>query len=151
MLNEDYRDILRILSEKGARYLVVGAYAMSVHGYPRATGDIDIWVERSHDNSRRVFDAIAAFGAPAHDISPDTFTETDVVFQIGVAPRRVDILTHADGLDFEEAFRSREVLELEGLIIPFISRADLLTKKRATGREKDRLDARMLSGESERS
>jgi len=149
MLNEDYRDILRILSETGARYLVVGAYAMSVHGYPRATGDIDIWVECSAVNSRLVYKAVAAFGAPLSGITPETFAEEGIVFQIGVAPRRVDILTRVDGLSFQEAFQNRQELELEGLIIPVTSKADLIQNKRATGRAKDRLDAQVLSGEEE--
>lgn len=147
MLNEDYKDMLRILSEKGVRYLVVGAYAMSAHGYPRATGDIDIWVDCSPENSRRVYDAMKAFGAPLRGISPVTFSQEDIVFQIGVAPRRIDIITHVDGLTFEEAFKEREELRLEGVIIPFASKENLIRNKLATGREKDRLDAMVLRGE----
>lgn len=141
MLNEDYRDILHILLKHRVDFLVVGAYAMSAYGYPRATGDIDIWVLPSHENSRKVYISLAEFGAPLKDITEETFLEHNIVFQIGVAPRRIDLLTHIDGVDFHSAFENKREIKLEGLTIPIISREDLLKNKQATGREKDRLDA----------
>ncbi len=145
MLNEDYRDMLQILLGNNVRFLVVGAYALGAHGYPRATGDFDIWVDNLVDNSKRIYASLSDFGAPLTDISESTFTEAGIVFQIGVAPRRIDIMTHIDGVHFSEAFRNKVIIEMEGLHIPFLSRDDLIANKRSTGRAKDALDVEMLS------
>ncbi len=145
MLNEDYRDMLQILLDNKVHLLVVGAYAMGAYGYPRATGDFDIWVEPSPENSKKVYSSLAKFGAPLTDISEQTFTEEGIVFQIGIAPRRIDIITHIDGVRFKDSYESRELIEVEGQHIPFISKNDLIKNKRSTGREKDRLDADYLS------
>ena len=90
MLNEDYRDMLRILLGNEVRFLVVGAYALGAYGYPRATGDFDIWVDTSRENSKKIYAALAEFGSPLVDISERTFTEKGIIFQIGIAPRRID-------------------------------------------------------------
>lgn len=145
MLNEDYRDMLQILLGDEVRFLVVGAYAMGAYGYPRATGDIDIWVDTSPKNSKKVYASLAKFGAPLTNISEQTFTEEGIIFQIGIAPRRIDIITHIDGVRFEDAYESKEVIEVEGLHIPFISKDNLIKNKRSTGREKDKLDVDYLS------
>ncbi|MBP1699672.1 MAG: hypothetical protein H6Q41_4860 [Deltaproteobacteria bacterium] len=145
MLNEDYRDMLQILLGNKVRFLVVGAYAMGAYGFPRATGDFDIWVDTSPENSKKVYSSLSRFGAPLTEISEETFTEEDIVFQIGIAPRRIDILTHIDGVRFKDAYESKVVIEVEGLPIPFISKNDLIKNKRSTGREKDKLDADYLS------
>ena len=144
MLNSDYKDMLLALSNNGTRFLLVGAYAMGAHGYPRATGDIDIWVEPSKENSRRVYRSLAAFGAPLHEIDESTFTKPGLVFQIGIVPRRIDMITSISGVAFDEAYQKRQIVEIEGLSIPILSLGDLIRNKRATGRDKDRLDAETL-------
>jgi regulator of sirC expression with transglutaminase-like and TPR domain len=103
MLNKDYRDILLALAAEKAEFLLVGAYAMAVHGYPRATMDIDIWVKPSCDNARAVLRALKRFGAPLHDLTEADLQKDDTIFQIGVAPRRIDLITGATGLRFDEA------------------------------------------------
>lgn len=105
LLNQDYRDILFAFSEEDVRYLLVGAYAMAAYGQVRATGDIDLWVESSRENAQKVMDALRAFGVPLHDISQEDFERPNVVFRIGVAPRRIDILTGIDAVGFSEAWR----------------------------------------------
>jgi len=145
MLNKDYRDMLHALSDHEVRFLVVGAYALGAYGYPRATGDFDIWVDTSTDNSKRIYDSLVTFGTSLGEITEATFTETGIVFQIGIAPRRIDILTHIDGVAFADAYEKKVLIEVEGLKIPFLSKEDLITNKRSTGREKDRLDADYLS------
>jgi hypothetical protein len=145
MLNEDYREMLQILLGNEVRFLVVGAYALGAHGYPRATGDFDIWVEPSPDNSKRIYTSLAEFGAPLSDISESTFSEEGLIFQIGVAPRRIDIITSIDGVEFTDAYQHRENIDLEDLTIPFLSKDDLIKNKRATGRAKDALDVDYLS------
>ena len=141
MLNEDYKEMLQILLDNEVKFLVVGAYAMGAQGYPRATGDIDIWVEPTESNSKAVYRSLIAFGAPVGDIDETTFVEKGIIFQIGVAPRRIDIITQLSGLEFNEAYRKHETIDVEGLALPFLSRSDLIKNKKATGREKDRLDA----------
>jgi hypothetical protein len=149
MLNEDYRDALHTLLNNEARFLVVGAYALAAYGYPRATGDFDIWVDTSTENSIKIYVSLAEFGARLADISEQTFTEKGIIFQIGIAPRRIDISTCIDGVDFREAYEKKEIIEVDGLKIPFLSKEDLIKNKRSTGREKDRLDAEYLSGKQE--
>src|SRR5512146_2077084 len=106
--------MLQVLLDHEVRFLLVGAYAMGAHGFPRATGDIDIWVESSAENSPRVYRAMVAFGAPLHEIDEATFAAPGVVFQIGVAPRRVDIITAISGVGFKEAYEHRQVIDLDG-------------------------------------
>jgi hypothetical protein len=149
MLNEDYRDTLHAFIDNDVRFLVVGAYAMGAYGYPRATGDFDIWVDTSIENSKKIYVSLAAFGAHLGDISKQTFTEKGIIFQIGIAPRRIDIITCIDGVNFQEAYEKKEIIEVDGLKIPFLSKEDLIKNKRSTGREKDRLDAEYLSGKQE--
>lgn len=144
MLNSDYKDMLQVLLGQGVKFLLVGAYAMGAHGFPRATGDIDIWVEPSVENSAKVYRSMTVFGAPLHEIDETTFTTPGVVFQIGVAPRRIDIITTISGVRFDEAYQQRQIVEIEGLPIPTLSLSDLIQNKRATGRDKDRLDADRL-------
>ena len=144
MLNSDYKDMLQVLLDNGVKFLLVGAYAMGVHGYPRATGDIDIWVEPSAENSERVYRSMASFGAPLHEIDEATFATPGIVFQIGVAPRRIDIITAISGVEFDDAYQQRQIVEIEDLSIPILSLDDLIKNKRATGRDKDRLDADQL-------
>ena len=144
MLNSDYKDMLQILLGNGVKFLLVGAYAMGAHGYPRATGDIDIWVESSADNSRRVYRSLVAFGAPLHEIDEATFIKPGIVFQIGIAPRRIDLMSAVSGVTFDEAYQHRQTVEIEGLPIPILSYDDLIKNKRATGRDQDHLDADRL-------
>ena len=144
MLNSDYKDMLQVLLDNGVNFLLVGAYAMGVHGYPRATGDIDIWVEPSAENSARVYRSMEAFGAPLQEIDESTFATPGIVFQIGVAPRRIDIITTISGVRFDEARRQQQIAEIEDLPVPILSLSDLIRNKRATGRDKDRLDADRL-------
>lgn len=144
MLNDDYKEILHILSKNKVRFLVVGAYAMGVHGYPRATGDLDIWVDSSSDNSELIYKSLMEFGAPLSDINGDTFTEEGIVLQIGIAPRRIDIITLIDGVDFRSAYGEKFVVELEGVTIPFLSKEALIKNKESTGRDKDKVDVQYL-------
>jgi hypothetical protein len=147
-LNPDFLDFLRCLIEAGARFLVVGAHAMAVHGVPRATGDIDIWVGSDPDNAGRVWEAVLRFGVPAADlgVSRADLETPDKVIQIGVPPRRIDLLTSVSGLVFESAWTNRTTYSTDGVDVPFLSRADLVRNKRASGRPKDLVDLDELGG-----
>ena len=144
MLNEDYRDMLQALADEKVRFLLVGAYALAAHGYPRATMDIDIWVLPTPDNADAVLRALGRFGAPLHNLTRSDLEREGTVFQIGVAPRRIDIITSASGLRFEDAFRNSISTNIEGMEVHIPSAADLIRNKRASGRTKDLADAEAL-------
>jgi hypothetical protein len=146
MLNKDYKEMLQILSNNKVKFLVVGAYAMGAYGYPRATGDFDIWVEASSENSEKIYQSLSDFGAPLSELTKTTFREEGVVFQIGVAPRRIDIITKIDGVDFKKAYSDKQEIEIEDIKIPLLSKEDLIRNKESTCREKDKLDAKYLRG-----
>jgi hypothetical protein len=144
MLNKDYNEMLQLLKANEVRFLVVGAYALGAYGYPRATGDIDIWVLAEQDNSKKLYKTLKHFGAPLAQIDESTFTQQGIIFQIGVAPRRIDIITRIDGVEFSAAWQNRQMIDIDDTPIPFISKQDLIKNKLSTGREKDRLDAQQL-------
>ena len=147
MLNPDFRDVLSEFCDARVEFLIVGAYALAAHGLPRATGDIDLWVRPSRENAEHVITALARFGAPLAEITAADFATPGVVFQIGVAPRRVDILTAIDAVGFEEAWAARLEIEIEGLRIHVLGREHLLRNKRASGRPKDLADASWLEAQ----
>lgn len=144
MLNEDYREMLQCLAAEHVRFLIVGAYAMAVHGYPRATMDIDLWVLPSPENGAALLKALRRFGAPLDAVSIADFQRDDTVFQIGVAPRRIDIITGASGLRFDAAFDRSVEVEIEGLRVRMPCLDDLIANKKAAGRTKDLADAEAL-------
>ena len=143
-MNSDFSDMLSALSAEGVEYLLIGAYAMAAHGVPRATGDIDIWVRPSPDNADRVLRALARFGAPLGELRAADLAGEGMVFQVGVAPNRVDVMTAIDGVTFEEAWSHRETRAIDGVTLTVIGRDDLIRNKRATGRARDRGDAELL-------
>jgi hypothetical protein len=149
MLNEDYREMLQILSDEKVRFLLVGAYALAAHGYPRATMDIDIWVLPAPDNAEAVLRALRRFGAPLNNLTKTDLEQEGTVFQIGIAPRRIDIITAASGLRFDEAFSHSSPVDVEGIRVYIPSIADLIRNKRASGRTKDLADAEALESLAE--
>lgn len=149
MLNEDYKEMLQILLKNNVKFLVVGAYAMGACGYPRATGDIDLWVEASSANSKSIYKSLKDFGAPLSEIDEDTFNAQGLIFQIGVAPRRIDIITKIDGVVFSDAYNNKQEIELDGLKIPFLSKSDIIKNKKAAARDKDLIDIKYLNNENE--
>ena len=144
MLNPDFRDMLSCLIDEGAEFIVVGAYALAAHGFPRATGDIDIWVSVSADNARRIMRAMTKFGAPASGISEEDFKSSDTVIQLGVEQCRIDLLTGIDGVEFRKAWERKVSITVADLEIHILSKADLLKNKLATGRDKDQGDIAWL-------
>lgn len=144
MLNENFRDMLLALNDSGAEFLLVGAYALAAHGCPRATGDIDFWVRADAENARRVYAALNAFGAPMYQVTIEDFATPGIVFQIGVAPQRIDILTTISGVQFEDAWKNRLTVEIEGISVTVLGLQDLLLNKQSTGREKDAADIPLI-------
>lgn len=144
MLNEDYKEMLQSLLDQKVEFIVVGAYALAAHGFPRATGDMDIWIKPNEKNSKKVYKALARFGAPINEIREDEFSQPGLIFQIGVVPRRIDIITKIDAVEFGEADSDKIFVDIDDLKIPVLSIAKLIKNKMATGREKDLLDAKLL-------
>lgn len=144
MLNEDYKDMLRALADEKASFLLIGAYAMAAHGYLRATVDMDIWVKASPDNAQSVLRAVKRFGAPLDNLTPTDLQKEDTVFQIGVAPRRIDILTGVTGLRFEESFRRSIEVDIDGIPVRIPSLDDLIRNKKASSRTRDLADVEAL-------
>jgi hypothetical protein len=144
MWNEDYKDMLCAFNDADVDYILVGAYALAAHGFPRATLDMDVWVRPSPENAERVCQALTRFGAPMGQISASDFGGEDRIVQIGVAPRRIDIITSVSGLTFDEARAGALVRQIEGLAVPILSMPDLIRNKLASGRPKDVADAELL-------
>lgn len=148
--NDDFLDMLRALVEAGADFIVVGAHSMAVHGVPRSTGDLDLVVRPTPDNAQRVLDALEAFGAPidAHGVKRADFEDPGNVYQVGLPPRRIDLMTGLTGVDFEDAWASRVTIEIDGMQIAFLGLEALRRNKKETGRDKDLVDLRLLSDSS---
>ena len=146
--NPHYKELLQLLNEFEVEYLIVGGYAVMKYGEPRYTKDLDVWVRNSPQNSTRLVAALKQFGAPLeHDgINAETFTGKQVVYQIGVAPVRVDILTEITAVDFHDAWKKRVASSFFGVPVHFISLDDLVTNKRALGRSSDLMDLRRNPG-----
>ena len=136
-MNQDFVDLLRAFIAHDVRFLVVGAYALAVHGRPRATGDLDVWVEPSADNAGRVMRALADFGAPLTGVRAEDFARPGIVFQMGLPPRRIDVLTELTGLTFAGAWPSRQRAPFGPLDVDYLGRDDFIRNKKQIGRLKD--------------
>lgn len=145
-LNDDFVDLLRAFDDAGVDYVVVGAHALAAYGVVRATGDLDVFVRPDPEVAVRVIAGLRAFGAPlvAHGVGVDDFARPGTVYQMGLVPRRIDVLTEISGVSFEEAVREAIRLEVRGVTLRVIGRAALLTNKRASARPKDLEDVRLL-------
>ena len=139
-MNPDFRDLLSAFNANGVECLVVGAYALAAHGRVRATGDLDVWVRAAPDNAARVMKALTEFGAPLHDLTLADLSQVGVVFQVGVAPLRIDILTGIDGVTFEDAWSTRVQTRVFDQSVAVLSVEHLIRNKRAVGRPQDLAD-----------
>jgi hypothetical protein len=148
-VNEDFVDIAKGFIDNGVDFLIVGAYALAAHGFPRTTGDIDIFVRPAPENAARVFRALADFGAPvaAHGVTQHDFEVEDKVYQLGLPPRRIDILTSISGVSFDEAAENAIQGNLGPVKVRFIGKAAMARNKLAAGRPKDLVDAGLLQSD----
>jgi len=144
-LHREFEEMLSELSDANARFMIVGAFAVAHHAEPRYTKDLDIWVDGTPENAQRVWRALARFGAPLECVSPRDFESPNTVYQIGVEPKRIDVMTSIDGVTFANAWRRRIRVDLGRLSVYYIGRNDLIRTKRAVGRPQDLLDVRVLS------
>ena len=145
-MNQDFLDLLRAFIDREVRFLIVGAYALGVHGRPRATGDLDVWVDPTPENAARIMDALEAFGAPLQEVAAADFSRPGVVFQMGLPPLRIDVLTELSGMTFAEAWSDRLSAAFGPLTVDVIGRDAFIKNKRATGRARDLADIEALGG-----
>lgn len=144
-VNSDFSDLLRIFNDKHVRYLVIGGYAVVQYAEPRYTKDLDVWVSTDTSNAVAVYDALLEFGAPLKGLTVNDFSEEGYFFQMGLPPVRVDVLMGIPGVEFKECWKRRVEADFDGLKVYFISKADLILAKRASGRPQDLIDADLLS------
>ena len=145
MFNQDFKEFIQSLNDNQVRYLVVGGYAVALHGYPRYTQDIDIWIELSLENASRMVSALEQFGFGTLGLREQDFLEADTIIQLGYTPRRIDLLTTLTGVDFDQCYMVRIVVDMDGVPVNFIDMENLKKNKRATGRAQDTADIENLS------
>jgi hypothetical protein len=143
-LDRDFSEFVELLARHEVRYMVVGGYALAAHGLPRATGDLDAWIWTDPANAQRLLVALAEFGFGEVGITHSDLTSPDCVIQLGYPPYRIDLLTRITGVEFDLAWSRRLDVELDGVVVPFIGREDLIANKRATGRPQDIADVARL-------
>jgi hypothetical protein len=145
--NPDFKDLFSIFNEEAVEYLVVGAHAVIFYAEPRYTKDLDVWVNPTSQNAKKVWKALSRFGAPLQDITLEEFTDPDVIYQIGLEPNRIDVLMSIPGVDFQSAKRNRVASSYVGVPIFIVGKADLIHSKRTAGRKQDLLDVERLEQE----
>ena len=136
-LHQDFKEFLRLLEENDVEYLLVGGYAVGFHGYPRPTGDLDIWVSRSPENAEKVVATLARFGFASSEVTSQLFTLDKSIVRIGVPPYKLEIITSIDGVEFNKCYSSRVDADIDGVKVKVIDLANLKINKRASGRPKD--------------
>lgn len=139
-LPQDFRSFLKLLSAHDARHLVVGGYAVAVHGFSRYTGDIDVWIDATEENALKIVNALQEFGFEESELDSAVFTTPDQIIRFGAEPTRIEILTGISGVEFNKCFTNRVIQKIDGLDVPFLSLHDLRANKQAAGRPKDLLD-----------
>jgi len=144
LTSPDFKELLSLLEKHKVRYLVVGGYAVMKYTEPRFTKDLDLWIATDEENASAIFTALKEFGAPLKNLTPRDFTQEGYFYQMGNAPFRLDVMMSLPGVTFETAWANRERSHVEGLTLPFISKADLIQAKEAGGRDQDRIDVKRL-------
>jgi len=137
MFSQDFREFIELLIKNKAEYLVVGGYAVGIHGHPRYTGDLDIWLNATPVNAERILQSVNEFGFSSFKLTQEDFTKPGNVIQLGYPPLRIDLLTEIDGVSFEECFRNRKEVSIDNLTVNFIGYEDLLKNKKESGRPRD--------------
>jgi predicted nucleotidyltransferase len=137
MLSRDFKEFVELLIKNKAEYLVVGGYAVAIHGYPRYTGDLDIWLNPTPENAKSILRAVNEFGFSSFNLTESDFTKPGNVIQLGYPPLRIDLLTEVDGVTFEECFINRKEVQMDNVVVNFIGYEDLIKNKKESGRLRD--------------
>jgi hypothetical protein len=141
---QDFVEFLKLLNAHHVEYLLVGGFAVAIHGYPRATADMDVWVARNQANAERIVLCLREFGFDTPDVTPELFEDPDRIVRMGEAPLRIEILMEIDGVNFDDCYSRADEQMVDGSPVPVISLNDLKVNKRASGRPKDRDDLENL-------
>lgn len=144
MLSKDFIEFIELLNAHNVRYLVVGGYAVALHGHPRYTKDLDVWIELSPENAENIINALEEFGFGSLGLKPEDFLERDQIIQLGYPPNRIDILTTLKDIQFNDCYKEKVEIQIQGIKINFIDLENLKLNKRATGRPQDLADAENL-------
>ena len=145
MIPQDFKDFLKLLNSRGVDYLLIGGYAVGYYGYPRATADMDVWVDvKNKDNLNRLISALNDFGITVDKKETELFAEKGQMVRIGFPPVRLEILSEIDGVEFKKCFENKNVIEIDGIMVTIISKEDLILNKIASGRHKDLDDVEKL-------
>jgi predicted nucleotidyltransferase len=144
VLNQDFKEFIQSLNDNQVRYLVIGGYAVALHGYPRYTKDIDIWVEMTPENAACMIQSLEQFGFAALDLRAEDFLTPDQVIQLGYPPNHIDLITTPDGIDFATCYATYVEVEMDGTSVKFIDLENLRLNKRASGRLQDLADLENL-------
>lgn len=145
MLSPDFKEFVELLIKHQAEYLIVGGYAVSIHGHPRYTGDLDIWLNPTQENATRILKTVNEFGLQALNLKNEDFLKEGNIVQIGYPPLRIDLMTQIDGVNFKECFANRKIVAIDELEVNFIGYQDLLQNKKASGRARDMDDIENLT------
>ena len=150
MLNKHFREFIELLEKNEVNYLIVGGYAVGIHGFPRYTGDLDIFVAVQSENAKKILNSLTDFGFSDLGLEEKDFLEPDIVVEIGREPIKIQVLTGIDGVTFEECFKEKKDFLIDGLSLPFIGRGCLLKNKKASPRAKDKIDFEELLKRNQR-
>lgn len=145
MLNQDFKEFIKLLNKNQVKYLVIGGYAVAIHGHPRYTKDIDIWIEISLDNAQKLLKTLTEFGFGSLGLKTEDFQSSDTIVQLGYPPSRIDLITTPDGIDFATCYQTRIEIEIDNVIVKFIDLDNLKKNKQASGRLQDLADLDNLS------
>jgi predicted nucleotidyltransferase len=143
--NPDFKEFVKLLTENKVEYLIVGGYAVGVHGYPRYTGDLDVWINNSDENANRILKCVNDFGFSSYNLKLTDFTSEGSIIQLGYPPIRIDIINQIDGVKFSECFTAKKIVTIDNLQVNFIGYDDLIKNKKATSRPRDIDDIQNLS------
>jgi len=137
ILNPDFKDFVKLLTENKVEYLIVGGYAVGIHGYPRYTGDLDIWINDTTENAKLVLKCVEDFGFASYNLAVSDFTKPGNIIQLGYPPVRIDIINQADGVNFDECYKNKKDVTADDITLYFIGYDDLLKNKKTTSRPRD--------------
>ncbi|HOB97733.1 MAG TPA: hypothetical protein PKM43_03170 [Verrucomicrobiota bacterium] len=143
-LTRDFKEFLQCLNAHGVEYLLIGGHAVGYHGYPRATGDLDVWIAVHEENAHRMVRALQDFGFDLSDLSPGLFLRKERIIRMGIEPNQIEIQTGISGVEFSQAYPRRVVAAIEGIAVNIIALDDLKQNKQASGRYKDLADLENL-------
>src|SRR6218665_1405123 len=145
MLSKEFKEFVELLIKNSAEYLIVGGYAVGIHGHPRYTGDLDIWLNPTLENAKRILDSVNEFGFSSFGLSEMDFIKEGNIIQLGYPPLRIDLLTNIDGVTFAECYKNRKIVEIDTLLVNFIGYQDLIKNKQQSGRPRDLDDLNNLT------